>query len=39
MYAKLWERDHLAKCKREEMETALQLERNRAALEVGLLEV
>lgn len=34
MFAELWEKDHLSKCKREEMETAMQLERNREMLRV-----
>lgn len=36
MYAKMWEEDRLAKCKREEMETAMQIERNREALKVHI---
>lgn len=34
MFADLWEKDHHSKCKREEMETAMQLERNREMLRV-----
>ena len=34
MYACLWEEDRLAKCKREEMETIMQTERNRETLKV-----
>ncbi len=34
MYAGLWEKDRHAKCKREEMETTLQLERNTEMLQV-----
>ena len=34
MYACLWEEDRLAKCKREEMETVMQTERNRETLKV-----
>ena len=34
MYARLWEEDRQAKCKREEMEAALQAERNREMLQV-----
>ncbi len=36
MYAKLWEKDCLAKSKREEMETALRLERNKETLDVSV---
>ena len=39
MYARLWEEDRQAKCKREEMEAALQLERNREMIEVVLLQL
>lgn len=35
MFVELWEKDHLSKCKREEMETAMQLERNREMLRVN----
>lgn len=35
MFAELWEKDHLSKCKREEMEAAMQLERNREMLRVS----
>ncbi len=34
MYAKLWNEDYLSKCQREEMEAALQIERNKEMLEV-----
>lgn len=34
MYAKMWEEDRLTKCNREEVETAMQIERNREALKV-----
>lgn len=34
MYAKLWDEDRQTKCKREEMEAALQIERNREMLKV-----
>lgn len=34
MYAKLWDDDRQAKCKREEIEAALQIERNRDMLKV-----
>jgi len=34
MYSKLWEEDRQAKCRREEMEAALQLERSRETLKV-----
>ena len=34
MYAQMWEEDRLIKSKREEMEAALQIERNREALKV-----
>ena len=34
MYAQLWDEDRQAKCKREEMEAALQIERNRDILKV-----
>ena len=36
MFAELWEKDHHSKCKREEMETAMQLERNREMLRVSM---
>ena len=35
MYARLWEEDRQTKCKREEMEAALQIERNREMLKVA----
>ena len=35
MFTELWEQDHLSKCKREEMETAMELERNREMLRVN----
>ena len=35
LYAEMWEVDRLAKCKREEMEAALQIERNREALKAN----
>ena len=35
MYAKLWEEDYRIKCEREEIETTLQIERNREALKVA----
>ena len=35
LYAELWERDRSAKCAREEMETALQMERNKEMLKVS----
>lgn len=38
MYARMWEDDRFAKCKREEMEAALQIERNREALKVLTLQ-
>ena len=34
MFAELWEEDRLTKSKREEMEAAMQLERNREMLRV-----
>ena len=34
MYAKLWEEDRQAKCRREEMEATLQLERSKEMLKV-----
>ena len=34
MYAKLWDEDRQTKSKREEMEAALQIERNREMLKV-----
>ena len=34
MYAKMWEEDRLTKCTREEIETQMQIERNREALKV-----
>ena len=34
MYAEMWEKDRQAKCRREEMEAAQQLERNRETLKV-----
>jgi len=38
MYATLWERDRQAKCKREEMEAALQIERDKEMLKVLTLQ-
>ena len=38
MYAQLWEEDRQAKCHREEMEAALQIERNREMLQVLTLQ-
>lgn len=38
MYATLWEKDRQAKCKREEMEAALQIERNKEMLKVLTLQ-
>ena len=35
MFAELWEKDHHSKCKKEEMEAAMQLERNREMLRVS----
>ena len=35
IYARLWEEDRLTKCKREETEAAMQVERNREALKVS----
>jgi len=37
MFTELWEEDRLAKSKREEMETAMQLERNREMLRVNMI--
>ena len=34
MYARLWDEDRQTKCKREEMEAALQIERNKEMLKV-----
>ena len=34
MYADLWEEDRVAKCRREEIEAALQIERNREMLKI-----
>ena len=34
IYAELWDKDRETKCKREEMEAALQLERNKEMLQV-----
>ena len=39
MYALLWEKDQVAKCKREEIEAALQIERNREMLKVLSLQM
>ena len=39
MYARMWEDDRFAKCKREEMEAALQIERNREALKVLFFDI
>lgn len=36
LYAKLWDQDRSAKCAREEMESALQIERNREMLKVRI---
>ena len=38
MYVSLWERDCQAKCKREEMEATLQVERNKEMLQVLTLQ-
>ena len=38
MYASLWEEDQAAKCRREEIEAALQIERNREMLKVLTLQ-
>lgn len=38
MYARLWEEDRAAKCKREEIEATLQIERNREMLKVLTLQ-
>ena len=38
MYADLWEDDRAAKCAREEIEAALQIERNREMLKVLTLQ-
>lgn len=35
MFAELWEKDYISKCNREEMEAAMQLERNREMLRVN----
>ena len=35
LYAELWEQDWQAKCKREEMEAALQIERNAEMLKAS----
>ena len=35
MFAQMWKDDYSAKCKREEMEAALQIERNREMLKVN----
>jgi len=35
MFADLWEKDRVSKCKREEMEAVMQLERNREMLRVS----
>ena len=35
LYAMMWKEDYLAKCKREEMEVALQIERNKEMLGVS----
>ena len=34
MYARMWDEDRLTKCNREEIETAMQIERNKEALKV-----
>ena len=39
MYARLWEEDQVAKCKREEIEAAMQIERNREMLKVLTLQM
>jgi hypothetical protein len=39
MYARLWEEDQAAKCKREEIEAAMQIERNREMLKVLTLQM
>ena len=38
MYASMWEEDRAAKCRREEIEAALQIERNREMLKVLTLQ-
>ena len=38
MYSALWEEDRVAKCRREEIEAALQIERNREMLKVLTLQ-
>ena len=38
MYASLWDKDCQAKCKREEMEAAMQVERNKEMLQVLTLQ-
>lgn len=38
MYARLWEEDRAAKCKREEIEATLQIERNHEMLKVLTLQ-
>ena len=37
LYAQLWDQDRTAKCAREEMESALQIERSREMLKVRVL--
>ena len=39
IYARLWEEDQAAKCKREEIEAAMQIERNREMLKVLTLQM
>ena len=39
MYARLWEEDQAAKCKREEIEAAMQIERNQEMLKVLTLQM
>lgn len=38
MYTALWEQDRMAKCRREEIEAALQIERNKEMLKVLTLQ-
>lgn len=36
LYAKMWSEDHLVKSQREEVEAALQIERNKEMLDVSI---
>ena len=36
LYAQMWQADHLVKCRREEMENTLQIERNKEMLDVSI---